>query len=399
MVNFLVRTFVKNCEDTGNNRVRTAYGVLSSFVGIGCNVFLFILKMTVGMAVNSVSVMSDAFNNLSDAASSIVSFIGVKMASRPADEEHPFGHGRMEYVAALIVSFLVIEVGWTLLKSSVGKILNPEDMVFSLPSVLILAASVAVKLWMSYFNRTLGKRIQSSVMLATAADSLGDVLATTATVFALAVYGIWGVNVDGIVGLGVSVVVIVAGINIAKDTLAPLLGQAISPEVYQEISKFVESYDGIIGSHDLIVHDYGPGRSMASIHAEVPNDVDIEKSHEIIDRIERDAMTRLGIFLVIHMDPVAVHDERVAHYRKLVEGEAVQLVPGSSIHDFRIVAGEKRTNLIFDLVVPREIPESKDRELAAELGRMVQAKDEACCCVITVERSFCAPSHEEKAKE
>ena len=399
MVNFLVRTFVKNYEDTGNNRVRTAYGVLSSFVGIGCNIFLFILKMTVGMVVNSVSVMSDAFNNLSDAASSIVSFVGVKMASRPADEEHPFGHGRMEYVAALIVSFLVIEVGWTLLKSSVGKILNPEEMVFSLPSVLILAASVAVKLWMSYFNRTLGKRIHSSVMLATAADSLGDVLATTATVFALAVYGIWGINVDGIVGLGVSVVVIIAGINITKDTLAPLLGQAISPEVYQEISKFVESYDGIVGSHDLIVHDYGPGRSMASIHAEVPNDVDIEKSHEIIDRIERDAMTRLGVFLVIHMDPVAVHDERVTHYRELVKSLAVQLVPGSSIHDFRIVPGEKRTNLIFDLVVPREIPASRDKELAAELGRMVQEKDDTCCCVITVERSFCAPFHEEKDKE
>ncbi len=396
MVDFLVRTFVKDYKDTGNNRVRTAYGVLSSFVGIACNVFLFGLKLAVGMVVGSVSVMSDAFNNLSDAASSIVSFIGVKMASRPADEEHPFGHGRMEYVAALVVSFLVIEVGWTLLKSSVGKIFHPEDMVFSLPSVLILAASVAVKLWMAYFNRTLGKRIQSSVMLATATDSLGDVLATTATVLALAVYGIWGLNVDGIVGLGVSVVVIVAGINIAKDTLAPLLGQAISPEVYKEISQFVESYDGIVGSHDLIVHDYGPGKSMASIHAEVPNDVDIEKSHETIDRIERDAVNKLGIFLVIHMDPVAVHDERVTYYRQLTESLAEKLVPGSSIHDFRIVNGEARINLIFDLVVPREIPTSQDKELAAELGRMVQARDERCCCVITVERSFCASAHEEK---
>ena len=396
MVNFLVRRFVKNYEDTGNNRVRTAYGVLSSIVGIGCNVFLFILKLAVGMVVGSVSVMSDAFNNLSDAASSIVSFIGVKMASRPADEEHPFGHGRMEYVAALVVSFLVIEVGWTLLKSSAGKIFHPGEMVFSLPSVLILAASVAVKLWMAYFNRTLGKKIQSSVMLATAADSLGDVLATTATVLALAVYGIWGLNIDGIVGLGVSLVVIVAGINIAKDTLAPLLGQAISPEVYEEISRFVESYDGIVGSHDLIVHDYGPGRSMASIHAEVPNDVDIEKSHEIIDRIERDAMTSLGIFLVIHMDPVAVHDERVARYRRMTQELAEKLVPGSSIHDFRLVSGEERINLIFDLVVPREIPDSQDKELAAELGRMVQDRDARCCCVITVERSFRAASHEEK---
>ena len=233
-------------------------------------------------------------------------------------------------------------------------------------------------------------------MLATAADSLGDVLATTATVLALAVYGIWGLNIDGIVGLGVSLVVIVAGINIAKDTLAPLLGQAISPEVYEEISRFVESYDGIIGSHDLIVHDYGPGRSMASIHAEVPNDVDIEKSHEIIDRIERDAMTSLGIFLVIHMDPVAVHDERVARYRRMTQELAEKLVPGSSIHDFRLVSGEERINLIFDLVVPREIPDSQDKELAAELGRMVQDRDARCCRVITVARSFGAASPEEK---
>lgn len=390
MIDFLVKRFVKNYEDIGNSRVRTSYGVLSSCVGICCNVFLFFLKLMIGLMTGAVSVMSDAFNNLSDAASSIVSFVGVKMASRPADEEHPFGHGRMEYIAALIVSFLVIEVGWTLFKSSLDKIFHPGDLVFSLTSVLILAASILVKLWMAYFNSRLGKRINSSVMKATAADSMGDVLTTSATILALAVYGIWGLNIDGIVGLIVSIVVMVAGINIAKDTLAPLLGEAISPEVYAEISRFVESYEGIVGSHDLIVHNYGPAKSMASIHAEVPNDVDIEKSHEIIDRIEKDAMAQLGIFLVIHMDPVAVDDEKVIHYRSEAEEVLQTLDPRYSMHDFRIVNGEKRVNLIFDLVVPREFPASGDEELALKVNRMIQEKDPVCCCVITVERSFCA---------
>ena len=390
MVDFLVKKFVKDHEDISNSKVRTAYGTLASCVGIGCNVFLFFLKLAVGLVVNSVSVMSDAFNNLSDAASSIISLVGVKLADRPADKEHPFGHGRMEYIAALIVSFLVIEVGWTLCKSSFDKILHPNDLTFSVVSVCILAASITVKLWMAYLNKKLGNRINSSVMKATAADSMGDVLTTSATILALVVYGIWGKNIDGIVGLIVSVIVMMAGINIAKDTLAPLLGEAVSQETAEEISGFVEKYDGIIGTHDLIVHSYGPSRKMASIHAEVPNHVDIEQSHEIIDRIERDAMKQLGVFLVIHMDPVAVNDEKIKHYRSLVEGVLKLIDPRYSFHDFRMVNGEKRVNLIFDLVVPREVPSSGDGELIQKVNRMVEEEDPVCCCVITVERSFCA---------
>lgn len=390
MTDFLVRHFVKDYENTGDSQVRTAYGVLSSCVGIGCNVFLFILKLLVGAAVNSVSVMSDAFNNLSDAASSIVSFVGVRMAGRPADAKHPFGHGRIEYVAALIVSFLVIEVGWTLCKSSVDKVFHPNTLTFSLPSVLILTASVSVKLWMAGFNRRLGKKIHSSVMKATAADSMGDVLTTAATILTLAVYGIWSVNVDGLVGLAVSVIIMAAGVNIAKDTLAPLLGEPIPPEVYQEITRFVEGYEGIIGSHDLIVHNYGPSKSMASIHAEVPNNVSIEKSHEIIDRIEREAAGRLGILLVIHMDPVAVNDEKLLHYRSLTAEAAQGLAEGVSIHDFRLIRGEKRLNLVFDLVVPQSFPAQGEEDLKRRLNQAVQEKDPMCFCVITVERSFCA---------
>lgn len=390
MVDFLVKRFVKDYENTGSSSVRTSYGMVSGCVGIVCNVFLFFLKLAVGLAVNSVSVMSDAFNNLSDAASSVISFVGVKMADRPADKEHPFGHGRMEYIAALVVSFLVIEVGWTLCKSSFDKILHPNAMTFTLSSLFILAASIGVKLWMAYFNKTLGTRINSAVMKATAADSMGDALTTAATILALAVYGITGWNIDGIVGLIVSVIVMIAGINIAKDTLAPLLGEAVSMETADEITKFVESYEGIIGSHDLIVHNYGPGRSMASIHAEVPNDVEIETSHEIIDRIERDAMAQLGIFLVIHMDPIAVHDEKTMYYRTLVEDVLKQLDERYSLHDFRIVNGTKRVNLIFDLVVPRTDEQMADEGLQQKISRMVQEREPQCCCVITVERSFCA---------
>lgn len=390
MTDFLVKKFVKNHEDIGNNLVRTAYGVLASSVGIGCNIFLFILKLTVGLAVRSVSVMSDAFNNLSDAASSIISFVGVKMASRPADKEHPFGHGRMEYISALIVAFLVVEVGLSLFKSSLDKILHPGELAFSPLPVIILAASILVKLWLAHFNRRLGNRINSSVMKATAADSLGDVLATSATILSLIVYGIWQINIDGIVGIIVSVFILVAGFNIARDTLAPLLGEAVSPEVSEKITQFVKSYDGIIGTHDLIVHNYGPAKSMASIHAEVPNDVPIETSHEIIDRIERDALTSLGIFLVIHMDPIAVNDEHLLHYKQIVENILHNLDENYSLHDFRMVNGEKRINLIFDLVIPAEYSSVKGNELAQQVNRLVQEKEPSCCCVITVEKSFCA---------
>lgn len=390
MIDFLVKRFVDDYENTESSKVRTSYGMLASCVGIACNILLFVLKLTVGLVVNSVSVMSDAFNNLSDAASSVISFVGVKMADRPADKEHPFGHGRMEYIAALIVSFLVIEVGWTLCKSSFDKIRHPNALVFRVSSLIILAASIGVKLWMAYFNKKLGRRINSAVMKATAADSMGDALTTSATIAALAVYGMTGWNIDGIVGLVVSVIVMIAGINIAKDTLAPLLGEAVSPETAAEITGFVESYDGIVGTHDLIVHNYGPGRSMASIHAEVPNDVEIELSHEVIDRIEREAMTKLGIFLVIHMDPIAMHDERTIHYRETVERVLQVLDERYSLHDFRIVNGEKRVNLIFDLLVPRDIEVADDEALMQKVNRMVQEKEPQCSCVITVERGFCA---------
>lgn len=390
MTEFLIRHFVKDYQNIQDVEVRTRYGSLAGMVGICCNLLLFTVKLLTGLLVNSISVMADAFNNLSDAASSIISIVGVKMAEKPADEEHPFGHGRIEYISAFIVAFLVIEVGFSLFKTSFGKIRNPEPMVFQWLSVGILVLSVGVKLWMGIFNRKLGKRIDSKVMMATAADSLGDVAATTATIVSMLIFGIFNVNVDGIVGLAVSVVVMIAGVNIAKDTLAPLIGEAIDPEVYREITQFVESYDGIVGSHDLIVHNYGPGRSMASIHAEVPSDVDIETSHEIIDQVERDAVRKLHLFLVIHMDPIETKNAKVDNYRKIA-GEVLDQVDSRlSLHDFRIVDGKEQVNLIFDLVVPRDYTPQMKSQVKEQVASGIREKIRNSTCVITVENSYCA---------
>lgn len=390
MTEWLVKVFVKDYDKIEDSKVRTRYGVLSSMVGIVCNLFLFLMKIVLGIAIHSISVMADAFNNLSDAASSIIGFVGVKMAEKPADEDHPFGHGRIEYISAFIVAFLVIQVGFSLFQTSIGKIRNPEEMTFQLYSVLFLLMSVGVKLWLCLFNRKLGQRIQSTVMLATSADSLGDVVTTLSTVISLLILGIFGVNIDGWIGLIVSVAVMWAGFNIAKDTLAPLIGEAIDPAVYKKITDFVESYDGILGSHDLIVHNYGPSKSMASIHAEVANDVPIEKSHEIIDRVERDAAKVLGVFLVIHMDPVEQKNERVAAMKEMVKNIIQEIDSRLSMHDFRVVMGKERNNLIFDLVVPREYGEDVKEEVRKKIIEEVKKEDSSCYCVIHIENSYCS---------
>ncbi len=387
-MDFLVRRFVKDYENVENAQVRTSYGMLTSMTGIFCNLLLFAVKLFAGLLVNSISVMADAFNNLSDAASSIIGFVGVRMAEKPADEEHPFGHGRMEYISAFVVAFLVIQVGFSLLKTAAGKILHPESLSFSLLSVGILLFSVLVKLWMASYNRRLGKRIHSTVMMATAADSLGDVTATSATLISLLVFRFFQINVDGIIGLVVSVLVLIAGINIAKDTLAPLLGQAIEPEVYHRITDFVESYEGIIGSHDLIVHNYGPSRSMASIHAEVPSKVDIEVSHAVVDQIERDALEKLGIFLVIHMDPVETDNELTAVLKEMTIDVILHLDARLTLHDFRTVQSAARINLIFDLVVPRDYTKQMREELTRQVCERVRERDSRCVCIVTVENSY-----------
>ena len=318
------------------------------------------------------------------------------MAEKPADRDHPFGHGRIEYIAALVVSFLILEVGFTFLKDSIGKIRTPEMLNFQIASVIILILSIGVKLWLGLFNKRLGEKINSKVMMAVFADSMGDVITTGATILSLIVFRITGWNIDGVVGIGVALVVMWAGVGIAKDTLEPLIGEAIDPQVYDQIKAFVEKYDGIVGTHDLIVHNYGPGRSMASIHAEVPNDVDIEKSHEIIDRIEREAMEQLGISLTIHMDPVEMKDENVLKIRKVAEKILRELDPSCSLHDFRIVHGTRQINLVFDMVIPINYDEERRNELPLLMMERLKQIDNRYECVITVDYEFVAKAEAEE---
>ena len=388
MTEFLVKQFVKNYQNTEDTQVRTSYGILSSCVGIVCNVLLFAAKLAIGMLMNSLAIMADAFNNLSDAASSIISFVGVKMAGKPADREHPFGHGRIEYIAALIVAFLVIEVGITCLQSSFEKLFHPEAIAFDWISFGILLLSVGVKLWMSLFNRKLGKRIDSKVMLATAADSAGDVIVTSATLASILICYFTSVNIDAFTGLAVSVLVIWSGISIARDTLEPLIGQRPDPELYRQIQEMVESYDGIVGTHDLIIHNYGPNRSMASIHAEVPRETDIEVSHEIIDRVEREVARKLNIFLVIHMDPVEIHDEKVLAVKAKLNGVIRALDPDLTFHDFRVVNGQEQINLIFDLVIPFSYSQDEADKVVHQVKSLMKEVDGRYQCVITVDKNY-----------
>ena len=391
MTDFLVNKFIKDSTNIESTEVRTRYGMLASVVGIFCNVLLFSVKLTIGLILSSLAVTADAFNNLSDAASSIISFIGVKMAGKPADAEHPFGHGRIEYIAALIVSFLVIEVGFTFFKSSISKILHPEEISFDLVPFVILILSILVKLWMAFFNNKLGKRIDSKVMLATAADSLGDVITTSATVLSIIICHFTSINVDAIAGLIVSAIVIWSGISIAKNTLEPLIGERVPAELYQKITDIVESYDGIVGTHDLIVHNYGPNRSMATIHAEVPNDINIDVSHEIIDKIERDVKKDLNILLVIHMDPVEMRDEEVLSLREKTSRIVHALDPELNFHDFRVLKENEQRNLIFDLVIPDSYSEKDANRVMHQLVSLLHEMDENVECIITLDRSFEAP--------
>ena len=387
MTEFLIRKLIKNSENVQDVQVRTRYGVVASTVGIICNV-LFAGKFLAGVVMHSIAVTADAFNNLSDAASSIISFVGMKMASKPADKNHPFGHGRIEYIAAFIVAFLVIEVGFTFFKSSIQKIIHPEAIAFELVPFIILGVSVLVKIWLGMFNKKLGGKINSKVLEATAADCIGDVAVTAATMAAILVGLFFKINIDGIAGLLVSLVVMWAGINIAKDTLEPLIGEAIDPELCEQIITMVEGYDGILGTHDLIVHNYGPNKSMASVHAEVPRDVDIETSHEIIDRIEREVSKKLGIFLVIHMDPVETRDQELLKAKKQVHQVLAGIDEQITFHDFRMVNGENQINLIFDVVMPYSYSGDRQNELLSTIINKVKEVDSRYECVITVDKSF-----------
>ena len=372
-------------------RTRERAGAIAGAVGMGCNVLLFAVKLLVGTAANSIAITADAFNNLSDAGSSLVTAVGFRMSGKPADREHPFGHGRIEYISGLIVAFAILLVGFELFTSSVKKIFHPDALQSGPAAIAVLLGSIAVKLFMGLFYRRVGRRIQSTALMAAMTDSISDMAATAAVVLSVAVHLIWGVNIDGIMGAIVAVLIFVAGIKTVSDTLSPLLGQAPDPALVRQIRDMVLSYDGILGIHDMLVHNYGPGRFLASLHAEVDANRTLTDTHELIDRIERDIHERLGVLTVIHMDPVQHDTPRVCELRALTEEVLRELDPRLSFHDFRIVDGATRTNVIFDVVVPYRFP-MNEAELNEALNKAFRARDPQLCAVVTMDTSFTGDS-------
>ncbi len=352
MVSILAGIFIKNREDVKNSQVRQKYGILCGTVGIFLNLLLFAGKFLAGTMSRSISITADAFNNLSDAGSSVITLIGFRMSGAEADVDHPFGHGRIEYISGLIVSGAILIMAFELIKTSVTKIIHPEPVEFSMLAVVILIISIGVKLYMTYYNRTIGKKIESAAMAATAMDSLSDCCAT-AVVLAAAIIGkITGLQIDGYCGVLVGIVIFAAGISAARETLNPLLGQPPEKEFVDEIEALVMKYPEVIGTHDLIVHDYGPGRLMISLHAEVPAEGDILKLHDVIDNIEQELRRELKCEAVIHMDPVVTRDQAVSKLKNQMKEVLKAIDETISMHDFRVVAGPTHTNLIFDIVIP-----------------------------------------------
>ena len=387
MTKLLRRLFVRDSNNIKDAAVRVRYGYLGSVTGIVLNILLFAGKLIAGIISGAISVTADAFNNLSDAGSSIVSLVGFKMAAQPADEEHPFGHGRMEYVSGLIISFLILLMGFELAHESVLKMISPKDIRFSWLTLCILIASVLVKLWMGLFNLTLGKRINSTSMKATAADSISDCISTSAVIVAMLVFYFAGVNIDSIIGLLVALFILYNGVKTFRESLTPLLGTKPDKEFVDEITAAVEKYPDIVGTHDLIVHDYGVGNLIISMHAEVPMQMEFNAAHELVDMIEDELKKKYNCLVTIHMDPVAVNDERVMAVKAQVSEVVRNIDSRMSIHDFRMTDGRDRVNLIFDLVVPFGL-RMTDAQVRENVSARVSALDKAYCCVISIDREY-----------
>lgn len=385
---FLIKTFVKNYRDTKNRDVRQKYGYLSGFTGAAANIVLFLLKLSIGLYLNSIAVMADAFNNLSDVASSIVTIFGFKISGKPADKEHPFGHGRFEYIAAMVVSFMVLLVGFEFVKSSAKRIANPEVLNFDMLTFILLSASILVKIWLSRFNKVIGKAIGSKVMEATSFDSLSDVIATSVVAVSLLIGRFTTFPLDGYIGLAVALFILYNGFNLIRDTLNPLLGDAPDMELVKAIMDKTLSYEEIIGIHDLIVHNYGPGRIVASIHAEIPYNMDIQEAHEIIDKAEKEISEELDLHMVIHMDPINTDDKVVIKAQSQVM-EVIESFPYElSIHDFRIVGGEKHMNLVFDMVVPYDLNEKDEKKLVEDVKKEIKKRHPNYDAIITIDHQY-----------
>ncbi|GAA0752698.1 cation diffusion facilitator family transporter [Clostridium sartagoforme] len=388
--NFLVKSFVKNNEDTKNPKVRNSYGTLGGVIGIIINFILFVIKFSVGMLVGSIAISADAFNNLSDAASSIITIIGFKMSNKPADAEHPFGHGRIEYLSALLVAFMVMLVGVQFVKSSIERIMNPEVITFELIPFILLLISIGFKVWLSTFNRFIGNKINSSALKAAATDALGDVFTSSTVVISFLLAKFTSLPIDGYIGIFVALAILYAGFGLVRETLNPLLGEAPDPELVNELYEKVLAYPLISGVHDLIVHNYGPGRIIASLHAEIPADVDIMEIHNVIDKAEREISTDLNLHLVIHMDPICVLTDEIKETWDYVEKILRKYPEIKSMHDFRIVGEGDIKNLIFDIVL--EASESgnkkKQEKMIADIKTSIKKEHPQYNCVITVDYDF-----------
>ena len=387
MIEFLARVFIRHRDTLSPSALRQAYGQLCGAVGIGLNLLLFVGKLFAGTISGSIAITADAFNNLSDAGSSVVTLLGFRLAGKKPDSDHPFGHGRMEYISGLAVAGLILLMGVELGKSSLKKILSPEEIVSSPLVLAILAVSVAVKLYMFYYNRSIGRKIKSAAMSATATDSLSDAVSTTAVLMATLVGQFTGLNIDGWVGLLVALFILFSAYKAAKETLSPLLGQTPDPEFVDRIEQIVLSYPEVLNIHDLIVHDYGPGRMMISLHAEVSADGDLLQLHDVIDNAEHRLKKELGCMAVIHMDPIITNDAHTDALRMAVAEKVKSIDPRLTIHDFRTVSGPTHTNLIFDVVVPYDVKLTAD-EVRRRIGALVKELDENYFAVVQVDNSY-----------
>lgn len=387
MINLLIKLFVKDNDNISDLLVRQSYGALGGTVGIFCNILLALVKMISGLVTGSISIIADAFNNLSDAASSVVTLIGFKIGGKPADDDHPFGHGRAEYLSGVVVAILIMLVGAELFKSSIDKILEPQVVTYSILSIGIMAGSILVKFWMMRFNRVIGKKIQSSVMEATAVDSLSDCFATGVVIFGIIVDKIFHIQIDGYVGAIVAAFVFVAGIKTIKDTIQPLLGAAPDESLVSEIESVVSDYEGILGMHDLIVHDYGPNRIMITLHAEISQQMDIIDAHRLIDGLEMEIKTLFCCEASIHMDPIATDDELTNEMREVVENMVKAIEPDMSIHDFRIDIEDEVTTLAFDVLVPFQCAMSSE-EIKAHISDKLKLINPNYGMMINIDKGY-----------
>ena len=387
MISLLAKWLIPNREQVEDSAVRRAWGALCGFVGIGLNILLFAGKLAAGTLSGSIAITADAFNNLSDAGSSVVTLLGFRLAGKKPDAGHPFGHGRLEYVSGLIVAGLILLMGAELAKSSVDKILHPEAVTFSWLAAGILLASIGVKLYMYLYNRAVGKKIKSAAMSATAADSLSDTAATSAVLLAMVIGKLTDVQLDGWVGLVVALFILWSAVQAARDTISPLLGQAPDPMLVKEIESLVMAHDTVVGIHDLVVHDYGPGRCIISLHAEVPADRQVLELHDVIDNIEEELGQKLHCEAVIHMDPVVVGDPTVTALHQQVAALVKTIDPRITIHDFRMVPGQTHTNLIFDAVIPFDERLTR-QQVADRIRQMVSEMEGDYRAVVKVENSY-----------